>query len=71
MTTRFIELAGEINTNMPQYVVDRLMWALNQRSKPLHGSKVCVLGIAYKKDVDDSRESPAFVLLELLKKGAP
>ncbi len=69
MTTRFIELAGEINTNMPQYVVERLMWALNQQSKPLRGSKVCVLGIAYKKDVDDPRESPSFVLLDLLKKG--
>jgi len=69
MTTRFIELAGEINTNMPQYVVDRLVWALNQHRKPLHGSKVCVLGIAYKKDVDDPRESPSFVLIDLLKKG--
>ncbi len=69
MTTRFIELAGEINTNMPQYVVDRLMWALNQQCKPLRDSKVCVLGIAYKKDVDDPRESPSFVLIDLLKKG--
>ncbi len=69
MTTRFIELAGEINTGMPQYVVDRLTGALNQRAKPLCGSKVCVLGVAYKKDVDDARESPAFVLIELLQKG--
>ena len=66
MTTRFIELAGEVNTSMPQYVVDRLVEALNARGKPLRGSKVCVLGVAYKKDVDDARESPAFLLLEML-----
>jgi UDP-N-acetyl-D-glucosamine dehydrogenase len=69
MTTRFIELAGEINTSMPQYVVDRVIDALNQRGKPLRGSKICVLGVAYKKDVDDARESPAFVLIELLQQG--
>ena len=66
MTTRFIELAGEINTGMPQYVVQRLIEALNDAGKPLKGSKVCVLGVAYKKDVDDPRESPSFVLMELL-----
>jgi UDP-N-acetyl-D-glucosamine dehydrogenase len=66
MTTRFIELAGEINTNMPQYVVHRLMEALNEQGKPVKGSKICVLGVAYKKDVDDPRESPSFVLMELL-----
>ncbi len=69
MTTRFIELAGEINTSMPQYVVDRLMWALNQQGKPLRGSKICVLGAAYKKDIDDPRESPSFMLIDLLRKG--
>lgn len=69
MTTRFIEVAGEINTGMPQYVVRRLIDALNEASKPLRGSKVCVLGVAYKKDVDDPRESPSFVLMELLLAG--
>jgi len=65
--TRFIELAGEINTSMPQYVVTRVMDALNDRGKPLKGSKVLVMGLAYKKDVDDLRESPAIELIELLK----
>ena len=67
-TTRFIELAGEINTSMPQYVVDRLTEALNAQGKPLRNSKICVLGVAYKKDVDDARESPAFVLIEMLRR---
>ena len=65
-TTRFIELAGEINTSMPQYVIQRLVEALNDQGKPVKGSKICVLGAAYKKDVDDPRESPSFVLMELL-----
>ena len=69
MTTRFIELAGEINTSMPQYVIHRLIDALNEACKPLRGSKVCVLGVAYKKDVDDPRESPSFVLMEMLLAG--
>jgi len=69
LTTRFIELAGEINTAMPQYVIRRLIDALNEQGKPLRGSKVCVLGVAYKKDVDDPRESPSFVLMELLLAG--
>ncbi len=69
MSTRFIELAGEINTSMPQYVIHRLMEALNRVSKPLRGSKVCVLGVAYKRDVDDARESPSFVLMDLLQEG--
>jgi UDP-N-acetyl-D-glucosamine dehydrogenase len=71
MSTRFIELAGEINTSMPQYVVSRLADALNDRGKPLKGSRIALLGVAYKKDVDDPRESPAFELLHLLRqKGA-
>jgi UDP-N-acetyl-D-glucosamine dehydrogenase len=69
LTTRFIELAGEINTSMPRYVVSRLQDALNEQGKPLRGSKICVLGVAYKKDVDDPRESPAFELMELLLAG--
>jgi UDP-N-acetyl-D-glucosamine dehydrogenase len=66
MTTRFIELAGEINTNMPQYVVQKVSNALNERGCAVKGSKICVLGVAYKKDVDDPRESPSFELLEQL-----
>jgi UDP-N-acetyl-D-glucosamine dehydrogenase len=71
MTTRFIELAGEINTAMPAYVVSRTADALNEHSKPLKGSKILLLGMSYKKDVDDSRESPGLELLELFsQKGA-
>jgi UDP-N-acetyl-D-glucosamine dehydrogenase len=66
LPTRFIELAGEINTQMPTYVVERVTQALNDQSKPVKGSKICILGVAYKKDVDDPRESPSFVLMELL-----
>ena len=66
MPTRFIELAGQVNTSMPRYVVDRLAEALNDDGKPLRGSRVCVLGAAYKRDVDDARESPALKLIELL-----
>jgi UDP-N-acetyl-D-glucosamine dehydrogenase len=64
--TRFIELAGEINTSMPYHVVDAVASALNERQKSLKGSKVLLLGVAYKKDVDDLRESPSLKLLELL-----
>ena len=64
---RFIELASEINTNMPRYVVSRVMEALNDRGKPLKGSRVLVLGAAYKPDVDDVRESPALDVIGLLK----
>jgi UDP-N-acetyl-D-glucosamine dehydrogenase len=68
---RFIELASEINTNMPRYVVSRVLEAMNDRSKPLKGSKVLVLGVAYKPDIDDVRESPALDVIALLrKKGA-
>jgi UDP-N-acetyl-D-glucosamine dehydrogenase len=65
-STRFIELAGEINTEMPHYVVMRTMEALNLHGKALKGAKVLVLGLAYKKDVDDVRESPAFEVIEHL-----
>ena len=64
--TRFIELAGEINTAMPQWVVKRLAEALKARQKPIKGSRVLLLGLAYKADVDDLRESPTFALLDLL-----
>jgi len=66
MPTRFIELAGEINTSMPKYVISRTMEALNSVGKPMRGSRVGILGVAYKKDVDDPRESPSFKLMELL-----
>ncbi|MDD3580173.1 MAG: nucleotide sugar dehydrogenase [Desulfobacca sp.] len=67
-STRFIELAGEINTYMPYFVVQRVAEALNQFSKPLKGAKVLVLGVAYKKDVDDDRESPAVKIIHLLER---
>src|ERR1700757_2028448 len=66
--TRFIELAGEINTAMPYHVVSQVSRALNQQGKPLKGAKVLVLGVAYKKDIDDLRESPALTIIELLQK---
>jgi UDP-N-acetyl-D-glucosamine dehydrogenase len=66
LNTRFIELAGEINTAMPQYVIERIAAALNDEGKAFKGSHICVLGVAYKKDVDDPRESPAFAVLEML-----
>ncbi|MEW4526257.1 MAG: nucleotide sugar dehydrogenase [Maioricimonas sp. JB045] len=71
LTTRFIELAGEVNSRMPEYVISRLSEFLNEAGKPIRGSKICLLGMAYKKDVDDPRESPSFVLMEmLLERGA-
>jgi UDP-N-acetyl-D-glucosamine dehydrogenase len=66
--TRFIELAGEINTRMPHYVVDRLTAAMNERGRAVKGAKVLVLGLAYKPDIDDTRESPSFELIELLRR---
>jgi UDP-N-acetyl-D-glucosamine dehydrogenase len=65
-STRFIELAGEINTSMPYYVVSRVIEALGDRGKAIRGARVLVLGVAYKKDVDDLRDSPALKLIELL-----
>jgi len=65
--TRFIELAGEVNTSMPSYVVHRVADALNERRKAIKGSSVLVLGLAYKPNVDDERESPSYVLMEMLK----
>jgi len=67
MSARFIELAGEVNTWMPEYVVDRVTAALNEQSKAVRGSRICILGIAYKKDVDDPRESPSFALIDRLR----
>jgi UDP-N-acetyl-D-glucosamine dehydrogenase len=65
-TTRFIELAGQVNCAMPQYVIDRTVRALNHRGRPVKGSRILVLGLAYKPDVDDVRESPSFELIERL-----
>jgi UDP-N-acetyl-D-glucosamine dehydrogenase len=71
LNTRFIELAGEVNTHMPHFVVEKLADALNDHGKAVRGSRVALLGMAYKKDVDDPRESPGFELMELLlKQGA-
>jgi UDP-N-acetyl-D-glucosamine dehydrogenase len=66
--TRFIELAGEVNLSMPYHVVASTMEALNRQRKSLNGSRVLVLGVAYKKDIDDLRESPALTIIELLQK---
>jgi UDP-N-acetyl-D-glucosamine dehydrogenase len=71
VTTRFIELAGEINTAMPEWVVGKLSEALNERGRSVKGSRILVVGVAYKKNVDDVRESPALEIIErLLSKGA-
>jgi UDP-N-acetyl-D-glucosamine dehydrogenase len=64
---RFIELAGEINTSMPHHVMEAVSSALNKRGKPVNGSRVLVLGVSYKKDIDDLRESPALTIIELLR----
>ena len=69
--TRFIELAGEVNTDMPYFVIEQTAAALNEQSKSLKGSKILVLGLAYKRDIDDLRESPSLTIIELLRaKGA-
>lgn len=66
--TKLIELAGEINNSMPDFVVDRVMYALNERSKSLRGSNILVIGVAYKKDIDDVRESPSLPIMSRLRK---
>jgi UDP-N-acetyl-D-glucosamine dehydrogenase len=71
LNTRFIELAGEVNSKMPTYVVEQVMRGLNRAGKAVNGAKISIIGIAYKKDVDDPRESPAFEIIEeLLQLGA-
>lgn len=67
-STRFIELAGEVNTSMPYHVVESVAAALNERTKPLKGSRILVLGLSYKKDIDDLRESPSLTLIEQLRR---
>ena len=66
VNTKFIELAGEINRGMPQFVIDATAHALNQRKKPVNGSKILIIGLAYKANVDDMRESPSFYLMDSL-----
>jgi UDP-N-acetyl-D-glucosamine dehydrogenase len=66
-STRFIQLAGEINTAMPHYVIEKVAEALNERSRSIKGARILILGVAYKKDVDDVRESPALEVMKLLK----
>ena len=66
VATKFIELAGEINTSMPYYVIGKVLHALNQNFKHINGSKILILGLAYKRDIDDIRESPSLKLIELL-----
>jgi UDP-N-acetyl-D-glucosamine dehydrogenase len=70
-STRFIQLAGEVNVSMPYYVIERTIDALNQNEKSLKGSRILMLGVAYKKDIDDDRESPGYTIMKLLlEKGA-
>jgi UDP-N-acetyl-D-glucosamine dehydrogenase len=69
--TRFIELAGEVNANMPYFVIEHIAAGLNERAKSIKGSRILVLGLAYKRDIDDLRESPSLTIIELLReKGA-
>lgn len=67
--TKFIELAGEVNRQMPYFVLERVQHALNSRGKSVRGAKILIMGVAYKKDIDDIRESPALKLMELLRSG--
>ena len=67
LNTKFIELAGEVNANMPNWVVSKVLLALNKRGKSVNGSNILILGLAYKKNVDDARESPAIMIIELLR----
>ena len=67
VNTRFIELAGEVNSSMPEWIVEKLNDALNSVKKSINGSRILVLGIAYKKNVDDMRESPAVAIMEILR----
>jgi UDP-N-acetyl-D-glucosamine dehydrogenase len=67
-TTKFIQLAGEINISIPYYVVSKVIDSLNDRRKSIHGANILILGVAYKKDVDDARESPALAIMDLLQK---
>ena len=67
-SARFISLAGEINTHMPYYIVKKTFEALNRNDKPLKASKILLLGLAYKKDINDDRESPSYKIIELLEK---
>jgi len=64
--TRFIQLAGEVNVSMPYYVLERITEALNERSRCIKGSRFLILGVAYKKDIDDDRESPSYEVMQLL-----
>lgn len=68
INTRFIELSGEVNTMMPEWVVNKIIEGLNEREKPLKNSKILVLGLSYKKNIDDTRESPSVKIMELLRK---
>ncbi|MEO8218797.1 MAG: UDP binding domain-containing protein, partial [Acidobacteriota bacterium] len=71
VTAKFIELAGEVNVQMPKYVLGKLQTALNERGKAVKGSRILILGLSYKKDVDDTRESPSFEIIDgLLRMGA-